>query len=73
MLYMLWDMGLKVGHASRNVDECLKLAREDHTIQTAILEARRIAGDESLAEELIARFRKDVAQTRSRRASSPPN
>jgi [protein-PII] uridylyltransferase len=61
MLYMLWDMGLKVGHSSRNIDECLKLAREDHTIQTALLEARRIAGDESLASELFTRFRKDVA------------
>jgi [protein-PII] uridylyltransferase len=61
VLYMLWDMGLKVGHASRNVDECLKLAREDHTIQTALLESRRIAGDESLFEEFAARFRKDIA------------
>ena len=61
MLYMLWDMGLKVGHSSRNIDECLKLAREDHTIQTALLEARRIAGDESLAQELFTRFRKEVA------------
>jgi [protein-PII] uridylyltransferase len=61
MLYMLWDMGLKVGHSSRNIDECLKLAREDHTIQTALLEARRIAGDESLASELFTRFRKEVA------------
>ncbi len=61
MLYMLWDLGLKVGHASRNIDECLKLAREDHTIQTAILEARRIAGDESLAQDLFKRFRKEVA------------
>ncbi len=62
MLYMLWDMGLKVGHASRTIDECIKLAREDHTIQTALLEGRRIAGDESLAAELEARFRKEVAQ-----------
>ena len=62
MLYMLWDMGLKVGHASRNIDECVKLAREDHTIQTALLESRRIAGDESLAEELQGRFRKEVAE-----------
>jgi len=62
MLYMLWDMGLKVGHASRNVDESLKLAREDHTIRTATLEARRLAGDASLFEELATRFRKDVAE-----------
>ncbi|HYD89630.1 MAG TPA: [protein-PII] uridylyltransferase [Vitreimonas sp.] len=62
MLYMLWDMGLKVGHSSRNVDECLKLAREDHTIQTALLESRRVAGDVSLSEELQTRFRKEVAE-----------
>ena len=62
MLYMLWDMGLKVGHSSRSVEECLKLAREDHTIQTALLESRRIAGDDSLAQELFTRFRKEVAQ-----------
>ncbi|HYD72729.1 MAG TPA: [protein-PII] uridylyltransferase, partial [Candidatus Binatia bacterium] len=62
MLLMLWDLGLKVGHASRNIEESLKLAREDYTVQTALLEARRIAGDESLAQELNARFRKEVAQ-----------
>ncbi len=61
MLYMLWDLGLKVGHSSRSIEECLKLAREDHTIQTALLESRRIAGDASLAQELETRFRKDVA------------
>jgi [protein-PII] uridylyltransferase len=62
MLYMLWDLGLKVGHASRNVEESLKLARADHTIQTALLEARLIAGDALLAQQLEARFRKEVAQ-----------
>lgn len=62
MLYMLWDLGLKVGHASRNIDDCLKLAREDHTIQTALLEGRRIAGDETLAGELFSRFRQEVAE-----------
>jgi [protein-PII] uridylyltransferase len=62
MLYMLWDMGLKVGHSSRTVNECIKLAKEDHTIQTALLEARRICGDESLATELSERFRAEVAE-----------
>src|SRR5437868_5043081 len=60
MLYMLWDMGLKVGHSSRTVNECVKLAKEDHTIETALLESRRIAGDEKLSEELQKRFRQDV-------------
>jgi [protein-PII] uridylyltransferase len=64
MLYMLWDMGLKVGHASRSIDECIKLAREDHTIETALLESRRIAGDEDLARDLDKRFRSEVVSGR---------
>jgi [protein-PII] uridylyltransferase len=62
MLYMLWDLGLKVGHASRSVEESLKLARSDHTIQTALLDARLIAGDAELAKMFESRFRKEVAQ-----------
>ncbi|WP_374575029.1 [protein-PII] uridylyltransferase [Phenylobacterium sp.] len=60
MLYALWDLGFKVGHASRTVEECVKLSREDFTIRTSILEARRLAGDERLAGELKRRFIADV-------------
>jgi [protein-PII] uridylyltransferase len=60
VLHMLWDLGFKIGQASRAIDESIKLAREDHTVQTALLEGRRIAGDKSLADELFARFRKEV-------------
>ena len=56
MLYILWDLHFKVGHASRNVKECLRLARDDHTIRTALLEHRFICGDESLAEDLRDRL-----------------
>jgi len=62
MLYMLWDMSLKVGHASRTIDECLRLAKEDHTVQTALLEARFLAGDRELFEGFKTRFRKDVVE-----------
>jgi [protein-PII] uridylyltransferase len=60
MLYALWDLGFKVGHASRTVDECVKLSKEDFTIRTSILEARRLTGDERLADELKRRFREEV-------------
>jgi [protein-PII] uridylyltransferase len=62
MLYALWDLGFKVGHASRTVDECIKLSREDFTIRTSILEARRLTGDEKLAEDLRRRFRDEVVK-----------
>ena len=52
MLYMLWDLKLKVGHASRTVKDCLRLARDDITIRTALLEHRYITGDASLANDL---------------------
>ena len=40
ILYMLWDLGQKVGHAVRSVDECIRMARADMTVRTATLEAR---------------------------------
>ncbi len=60
ILYALWDLGFKVGHASRTVEECIRFAREDMTIRTALLEARRLTGDETLATELKRRFRREV-------------
>jgi [protein-PII] uridylyltransferase len=52
MLYILWDLKLKVGHSTRTAKDCLRLAREDITIRTALLERRFIAGEESLAKDL---------------------
>ncbi|WP_420394269.1 [protein-PII] uridylyltransferase [Acuticoccus sp.] len=62
MLYVLWDLGLKVGHAARSIDECVRLARADTTIRTALLECRRICGDELLAETLYQRFDQAVVR-----------
>ena len=53
MLYLLWDLGLKVGHATRTVEESLRYAERDQTIRTALLEARYIWGDRELFDELI--------------------
>jgi [protein-PII] uridylyltransferase len=60
ILYLLWDMGLKVGHATRSVDECIRQARADMTIRTGILEARYIWGEKALFTELRRRFLKDI-------------
>ncbi len=62
ILYCLWDMGLKVGHATRSVDECIRQAKADMTIRTAMLEARFLFGDRKLFDELVSRFDKQVVQ-----------
>ncbi|MEA2900106.1 MAG: [protein-PII] uridylyltransferase [Bradyrhizobium sp.] len=62
ILYCLWDMGLKVGHATRSVDESIRQARGDMTIRTAILEMRFLTGDQPLYDELVERFDKEVVR-----------
>ena len=62
ILYCLWDTGLKVGHATRSVDECIRQAKADMTIRTAILEARFLLGDQQLFDELVKRFDNEVVR-----------
>ena len=59
ILYTLWDLGLKVGHASRTVEETIKYAKGDHTIMTAVLEHRFIAGDKDLSLVLRDKLNSD--------------
>jgi [protein-PII] uridylyltransferase len=63
MLYVLWDLKLKVGHATRSVEECLREAHADMTIRTSLLEARFLFGDRDLFEDLEKRFDKEVVAT----------
>jgi [protein-PII] uridylyltransferase len=60
ILYMLWDLGQKVGHAVRSVDECIRMARADMTVRTATLEARFLTGDKSLFDNLVRRFETEI-------------
>jgi [protein-PII] uridylyltransferase len=62
ILYCLWDLGLKVGHATRSIDECIRQSKADMTIRTAILEARYLLGDRALYDELIKRFDDEVVR-----------
>jgi [protein-PII] uridylyltransferase len=66
VLYVLWDLGFKVGHATRTVEQCLKMAQSDMTIRTSLLDARLIHGDARLFQEFETRFRAEVVQGTSR-------
>jgi [protein-PII] uridylyltransferase len=57
MLYFLWDLGVKVGHATRSIEDCLVEGAKDTTIRTALLDARHIAGDAPLFADFHTRFR----------------
>jgi len=56
MLYFLWDLGLKVGHATRSVDECLQDAGRDMVIRTSMIDTRLLAGEQALFEDFHVRF-----------------
>ena len=65
-LYVLWDLKLKIGHASRTVKECLRLATDDFTIRTALLEKRFLFGDRALADTLRSKLRSDLFEGTAR-------
>jgi [protein-PII] uridylyltransferase len=66
VLYLLWDLGLKLGQSSRSVEELIAAASSDHTIRTALLESRWLWGDDQLFEQVQARFRREVIAGKAR-------
>ena len=60
MLYLLWDLSLKIGHSSRSLDDMVRMSRGDLTIRTAMLEGRYVWGDQALYAEAQQRFFAEV-------------
>jgi len=62
LLYLLWDLGLKIGQATRSVEDCLRQAKSDLTIRTGLLEARYLWGEQALFRDLKRRFDSDIVR-----------
>ncbi len=62
LLYILWDLGFKVGQAHRTIEEALELAKADITIRTNLLDSRCVAGDKKLFSLFYTRFDSEIIQ-----------
>ncbi|MDA8051556.1 MAG: [protein-PII] uridylyltransferase [Rhodospirillales bacterium] len=62
LLYLLWDLGLRVGHATRSISDCLGVAAADLSVRTALLDARLLDGDTELFATFAARFRTECIE-----------
>jgi [protein-PII] uridylyltransferase len=59
ILYLLWDVGFKVGHACRSIRECVEQAKADQENKTALMDARLISGDDKLFAHFQSDFDRD--------------
>jgi len=60
ILYQLWDLRFEVGYAVRSVKDCVALAASDLQIKTALIDARRVCGDERLWEDFATALDRDI-------------
>ncbi|MEZ5790160.1 MAG: hypothetical protein R3D34_05055 [Nitratireductor sp.] len=61
ILYILWDMGFKVGHATRNIDESIRQSRDDMTVKTSFWRPDS-SGATCSFDELNKRFYAEVVR-----------
>ncbi|TPE59571.1 [protein-PII] uridylyltransferase [Sandaracinobacter neustonicus] len=66
ILYILWDLGLKVGHSTRTVDDMIRMAKGDLSVKTALLESRYLWGDQALYDEASRRFQAEIVAGEAR-------
>lgn len=59
ILYVLWDMKLKLGHSIRTIDECIDDASDDMTIRTAFLSARNVCGSNCLTDFFKVKYKEN--------------
>jgi len=67
LIYPLWDLRLEVGHATRSIKECLKLALEDLQVLTSVFDARVLWGEVDLFQHFRNKLQKKISRSKSRR------
>ncbi|MDC1411601.1 [protein-PII] uridylyltransferase [Amylibacter sp.] len=60
MLYILWDMRLKIGYSTRSINQCIQLGKTDQTIKTALLEHRYLCGNKNLYDDFDRKLRRNL-------------
>ena len=65
ILYILWDVKLKIGHSTRSALECVLLGKSDQTIKTALMESRHLCGDEDLSKHLQKKLWRDLFKAKA--------
>ncbi|HET8597871.1 MAG TPA: [protein-PII] uridylyltransferase [Castellaniella sp.] len=60
LIAALWDIGLEPGHSVRTLAQCRHEAAADITVQTALLEARWLAGSRKLFQQFRDQMRADL-------------
>jgi len=66
ILYILWDLGLKVGHATRTPEQSIALARQDETVLTALLDLRLLSGAPDPSTQMVQLVRKERTGAKTR-------
>jgi [protein-PII] uridylyltransferase len=67
VLYALWDTGLTVGNALRNLRDCVKLGGKDLKVKTALLDTRFLAGDQALYDEFVTTMERELLKRNATR------
>ena len=64
ILYLLWDLGLKIGHSTRSINEAISVGRDDQTVMTSFLEMRHVCGHTASWTKLSKAMRKEIGKNK---------
>ena len=60
ILRSLWDLGYRIGHSQRTIQDCVTIGKADLSVKTSLMEARFLIGGRSLYREFHKRYQAEV-------------